>query len=396
MLVLALNSGSSSLKGALLDPATGEVFFSASAERLGTAGARLSLGRPGRQESADVAQADHARALGFVLEALRQQGALMDALGAVGHRVVHGGEAFVRSCVIDEQVEEGIERCALWAPLHNPANLLGIRVARRALPHLPHVAVFDTAFHQTLPERAYRYAVPTAWYVDYGVRRYGFHGTSHRFVVGKAAELMGRPPAELEMLSAHLGNGCSAAAVSAGESVDTTMGMTPLEGLVMGTRSGDLDPAVIFHVVRQGSLSFDEVERALSQDSGLRGLSQKSNDMRTLIAAAEGEGPEAARAALALEVFCHRLAKHLGGLATNLPRVDALVFTGGIGENAPSVRARACERLRGLGVELDAEKNARSETRIHAAGSRVQVLVIPTNEELMIARDARDLVLQGN
>ena len=395
MLVLALNNGSSSLKGALLDPDTGEVFFSASAERLGAEGATLKLGAPGAMSSQSIPSADHARAMDVVLEWLRKQGALMDALAAVGHRVVHGGEAFVASRLIDEQVEQVIERCVALAPLHNPANLLGVRVARRALPHLPHVAVFDTAFHQTLPEMAYRYAVPTAWYEEYGVRRYGFHGTSHRFVAGRAAELLDRPLEELGLLTAHLGNGCSATAIWQGKSVDTTMGLTPLEGLVMGTRSGDIDPAVIFHMVARAGLSLAEVERVLIQDSGLRGLSQKSNDVRTLIETAAGTGPEAARAKLALDVFCHRLAKLLGGLATNLPRVDALVFTGGIGEHAASVRAASAARLGGLGVVLDPARNARSEARIHAPDSRVAVLVIPTNEELMIARDARDLVLEA-
>lgn len=395
MLVLALNSGSSSLKGALLDPDTGQVFFSASAERLGAEGATLKLGAPGAMSMQVIPSADHERALDVVLEWLRQQAALMDALGAVGHRVVHGGEAFVASCVIDEGTEEAIERCAALAPLHNPANLLGIRVARKALPHLSHVAVFDTAFHQTLPEMAYRYAVPTSWYEEHGVRRYGFHGTSHRFVAARAADLLGRPLGELGLLTAHLGNGCSAAAIWQGKSVDTTMGLTPLEGLVMGTRSGDLDPAVIFHMVARGGLSLEEVERALIHESGLRGLSEKSNDVRTLIEAAGGEGLDATRAKLALGVFCHRLAKQLGALATNLPRFDALIFTGGIGEHAASVRWASCARLGGLGVVLDAAKNSRGDAVIHAPESRVAVLVIPTNEELMIARDARDLVLQA-
>jgi len=393
MLVLALNSGSSSLKGALLDPDTGQLFFSASAERVGTAEATLKLGKPGQAGEVGIPGADHAQALDTVLTALRKEARLMDDLRAVGHRVVHGGEAFVESCAIDDQVEQAIERCIELAPLHNPPNLAGIRAARRALPHLLHVAVFDTAFHQTLPEKAFRYAVPSAWYEQHGVRRYGFHGTSHRFVAARAAEILHRPLAELELVSAHLGNGCSAAAISGGLSIDTTMGLTPLEGLVMGTRSGDIDPAVIFHMVGRAGLTLADVERALTRESGLLGLSRQSNDVRSLLEAAQGDGTEAARAQLALDVFCHRLAKHLGGLSTNLPRLDALVFTGGIGEHAPSVRAAACARLGGLGVVLDAAKNSANQTQIHAEGSRVAVLVIPTNEELMIARDARDLVL---
>lgn len=392
MLVLSLNSGSSSLKGALLDPDSGQLFFSVSAERIGTAEATMKMGVPGQVREEALGNADHARALGCALEALRLEQSLLRQLAAVGHRVVHGGEHFVESCLIDADVEQAIERCAVLAPLHNPPNLVGIRAARAALSHLPHVAVFDTAFHQTLPEMAFRYAVPSSWYEEHGVRRYGFHGTSHRFVAGRAAELLGRPLAELQLITAHLGNGCSATAISAGQSVDTTMGLTPLEGLVMGTRSGDIDPAVVFHMVARGGLSLDEVEHALTRESGLLGLSRKSNDVRTLIEASAGEGPDAARARLSLDVFCHRLAKHLGALSTNLTRVDALVFTGGIGEHAASVRAAACARLGALGIKLDVGKNARSEVTIHAKDSQVQVLVVPTNEELMIARDARDIV----
>lgn len=396
MLVLSLNSGSSSLKGALLDPDSGQQFFSVSAERIGTAEATLKMGVPGQVREEALGNADHARALGCALEGLRLEQSLLGRLAAVGHRVVHGGEHFVASCLIDADVEQAIERCAVLAPLHNPPNLVGIRAARAALSHLPHVAVFDTAFHQTLPEMAFRYAVPSSWYEEHGVRRYGFHGTSHRFVAGRAAELLGRPLAELQLITAHLGNGCSATAISAGQSVDTTMGLTPLEGLVMGTRSGDIDPAVVFHMVARGGLSLDEVEHALTRESGLLGLSRKSNDVRTLIEATAGEGPDAARARLSLDVFCHRLAKHLGALSTNLTRVDALVFTGGIGEHAASVRAAACARLGALGIKLDSGKNARSELAIHAKDSQVQVLVVPTNEELMIARDVRDIVLASS
>lgn len=395
MLVLSLNSGSASLKGALLDPDTGRLFFSVHADRICTPQATLKLGPPGQLEQRVLPDADHEGALAALLEMLGAHPRLLEQLGGVGHRVVHGGEHFLASTMIDDEVERAIEACAVLAPLHNPPNLVGIRAARRALPHLPHVAVFDTAFHQTLPERAYRYAVPSSWYEQHGIRRYGFHGTSHRFVAGRAAEVLGKTLGELQLLSAHLGNGCSATAIVGGQSVDTTMGFTPLEGLVMGTRSGDVDPAVVFHMVARGGLSLDQVERALTRESGLLGLSRQSNDVRTLLEASAGEGPDAARARLALDVFCHRLAKHLGALATNLTQIDALVFTGGIGEHAASVRAAACSRLGGLGIELDPEKNGRSEISIHAAGSRVPVLVIPTNEELMIARDTSELVRGG-
>jgi acetate kinase len=301
--------------------------------------------------------------------------------------VVHGGERFRASCPIDDSVIRSVEETSALAPLHNPANLTGIRAARAALPDLPHVAVFDTAFHQTMPPHAYRYAVPEALYREHGVRRYGFHGTSYRFVVGEAASRLDRPLDDCALLVAHLGNGCSAAAVLNGRSVDTTMGLTPLEGLVMGTRSGDVDPGLFEHLERETGRDVHATTRLLNAESGLRGLSGLSNDMRTLLDAAN-RGHEGAR--LAIEVFVHRLSKSLAGLSVSLPRVDGLVFTGGIGENAARIRADTLTRLSLLGFFVDETANA-----AHGEGrggritrpDSVPALVVRTNEELMIARD---------
>lgn len=333
--------------------------------------------------------ADHAVALESVLRDIQGEPEFWRELSGVGHRVVHGGETFHESVLIDDAVEEVIERCARLAPLHNPANLLGIRAARRAFKHLEHVAVFDTAFHQTMPERAFRYAVPDAWYRERGVRRYGFHGTSHRYVSGEAATRLGKSVGEVNLITAHLGNGSSAAAIECGQCVDTTMGFTPLEGLVMGTRSGDLDPAIIFYMVNTCGMRLDSVEHALNKESGLLGLSGLSHDMRTLTE----RMADHAGARLAIEVFCHRLAKSLAALRTNFERLDAIVFTGGIGEHSPVVRRLTLERLKGLGLALDEVKNEQNEERIESGESSARVLVIPTNEELMIARDTVNIIL---
>lgn len=390
MLILAVNSGSSSIKCAVLDPDSGEARWNAVVENLGAGPNQLALRDSAGRRSRELGTCDHSGALDAVLGALREKAELEQQLVGVGHRVVHGGESFQSSVLVDERVEQAIERACALAPLHNPGNLLGIRAARRALPDLPHVAVFDTAFHQTLPEFAFRYAVPESWYKERGIRRYGFHGTSHRYVAGQAAALLGTGTADLNLITAHLGNGCSLAAIQGGRSIDTTMGFTPLEGLVMGTRSGDLDPAIIFHLMEREGLSARQVETALISGSGLLGLSGLTSDVRILSARFE-EGHAGAR--LALEVFCHRLAKHIGALATSFDRLDGLVFTAGVGENSALVRRLTCARLGSLGIALDPGKNRDSELRIDAPGSRSAVLVVPTNEELMIARDTRDLAL---
>jgi len=387
MRVLAINSGSSSLKCAVIDPVSERTVFSALVEELGSTHARLRVTAPERGEPQSIPGANHESALDLVLSEIRGHPEIWSELGAVGHRVVHGGETFTASARITTEVLAAIQACVPLAPLHNSANLLGIAAAQRALPELVHVAVFDTAFHQTLPEAAYRYAVPRAWYESHGIRRYGFHGTSHRFVAERAAGLLGRPLDELNLISAHLGNGCSAAAIRGGVCIDTTMGFTPLEGLVMGTRSGDLDPAVIFYLEKAG-VPLAVVERALNRDSGLLGLSGLSSDMRTL-----GEQyPQHPGARLAIDVFCHRLAKYLGALATSFERLDAIIFTGGIGEHSALVRRLVTARLAVLGIALDEQANQLHRPIVSVAHSRSVLLVVPTNEELLIARDTLALV----
>jgi len=367
--VLVVNSGSSSVKYALIEPASGDVLQRGMAERLTGDGA-------------------HARALDDILGKLAGQ-----SISAVGHRVVHGGEYFAESVVLDADAIAKIEACSALAPLHNPANLAGIEAARARFPDVPHVAVFDTAFHQTLPPQAFLYAIPYELYTRNKFRRYGFHRTSHRFVAEETARRLGKAPAELELVTAHLGNGCSACAIRRGKSVDTTMGLTPLEGLVMGTRSGDVDPNLHEFLVDRAGLSIGEVTELLNKKSGLLGLSGTSNDMRTLLEARERGD---ARAGVAIGVFTYRLAKAVLGLSAALERVDALVFTGGIGEHAAPVRAETLEALRVLGPVLEPELNAThgssSGGRITREGSRLLALVVPTNEELVIAREAARFV----
>lgn len=388
--VLVLNAGSSSLKFALIDPATGKRPLSGLGERLGSPVASIRLSRDGAAAETTVgAGGTHSDVVARVLHAAADSGMELEA---VGHRVVHGGEQFTESTVIDDEVVAAIERFRELAPLHNPAALLGIEAVRRHLPGATQVAVFDTAFHQTLPPYAYRYAVPTQWYTDYGVRRYGFHGISHRYVSGQAATVLGRPAEKLALVVAHLGNGCSATAVLSGRSVDTTMGLTPLEGLVMGTRSGDIDAGVFSYLDRVAGLTSHDVTDLLNGRSGLLGLSDLSNDMRTLIEAADG-GHAGAR--LAIAVFVHRLAKAIAGLVVSLGRLDALVFTGGIGENSPIVRAKVIGALGLLGLRLDADANTANgratSGRITTTDSAI-ALVIATDEELLIARDAARLI----
>jgi acetate kinase len=314
---------------------------------------------------------------------------------AVGHRVVHGGERFTQSVLIDEDVLRGIEDCIDLAPLHNPGNIRGIQAAREVFgPGLPQVAVFDTAFHQTLPPHAYLYALPYQWYRRYRVRRYGFHGTSHRYVAYRYRRLRGVERGQTNIITLHLGNGCSAAAIKGGDSLDTSMGMTPLEGLVMGTRSGDIDPAIIDFVGAKEGLSAQEVDSVLNKQSGLLGISGLTNDMRELLDESHESGDR--RAGLAVEIFCYRVRKYVGAYLAAAGGADALVFTGGIGENSAEVRERVCEGLGWMGVELDRAANqattARREGLISREGSRLAVYVIPTDEELLIARDTVRLI----
>jgi acetate kinase len=332
-----------------------------------------------------------ARVLHHLAEAWQGDAHLLGA----GHRVVHGGERFTSSIRVDDAVIAALRSFSHLAPLHNPANVAGIEAVRAVLPDLPQVAVFDTAFHQTMPPHAFRYAVPEEWYLRHGVRRYGFHGISHRFVSERAASMLGRPPREVRLVTAHLGNGCSATAVRDGVSVDTTMGLTPLEGLVMGSRSGDVDPGLLGYLAGRTGTNVDELTQSLNVDSGLQGLSGVGNDMRTVVAAA-GEGNERAR--LALDVFVHRLSKAIAGLVVGLQRLDALVFTGGIGENSAVVRSLVLGRLGFLGLAEDLDANAdhgrHTGGRISLAGP-VEALVVPTDEELLIARDTSRVIAGG-
>jgi acetate kinase len=386
---LVLNSGSSSLKFALIEPSSGKVIAQGIAERLGSAEPTFQFAQKAECALADGAA--HAEALQALLDEL--QGV---SVAAVGHRVVHGGEAFSDSVVLNDAVLEQIRACSELAPLHNPANVLGIEAARRAFPKLPQVAVFDTAFHQTLPRAAYLYAIPYEYYEQHQVRRYGFHGTSHRYVAGVAARALGKSLESVELVTAHLGNGASVCAIANGQSVDTSMGLTPLEGVVMGTRSGDVDPNLHEFLAKHAQLDLHRITEMLNKNSGLLGLSGVSNDMRTLLAL-RAEGNDRAR--LAIEVFCYRLAKAILGLCAGLSRLDALVFTGGIGEHAAEVRAQTLGHLRVLGASVDDELNrvhgAEQHGRITRESSALLALVVPTNEELVIARETARLTLSA-
>jgi acetate kinase len=365
------------------------------AECLGEADSRITA-KIGDGKNTEMLNGEgHAAALDVLLRIIADH-KWLDSVKAVGHRMVHGGEAFKASAVINQAILTEIEAHNNLAPLHNPANVLGIRTALAKMPEIPQVVVFDTAFHQTMPAAAYLYALPMELYREHGVRRYGFHGTSHRFVAEEAVRILKLNPDDHGLVIAHLGNGGSATAVLNGKSVDTTMGMTPLEGLVMGTRSGDVDPGVLIHLARNAGWSVDEMDNVLNKKSGLLGISELSNDMRAIEAAA-AEGHDGAKKAL--DVFIHRLARHIGGLATSLPRLDAVAFTGGIGENSSTVRKLTIERLRVFGIELDEAANdatIRGKSGVISKGAGPVAVVIPTNEEWMIARDAAELAGLGS
>ena len=398
MRVLVLNSGSSSLKFAVIDSKDGAESIVGLASNLGGAGLGMLSWRAGDEQGRRSLDDDsHEHALVAVTGLLRSRDGLVHEIAGVGHRIVHGGEAFTGSCRIDDDVIAAIEAMSELAPLHNPANLMGVRAAQLAFPELPQVAVFDTAFHQSMPPRAYMYALPRALYEEHRVRRYGFHGTSHRYVVREAARMRGLDLADSRIVTAHLGNGCSAAAIADGRCLDTSMGMTPLEGLVMGTRSGDIDPGLHQVIAERLGLDLAGVTRLLNEKSGLLGLSELSNDMRELLEA-EAEGHEGA--GLAVEVFCYRLAKQVAALVVPLGRLDALVFTGGIGENASAVRARVLAQLPFLGLELHEGRNAahgRDSGGVISAGDLAPVaMVVPTNEERMIAEDTAALIEESS
>lgn len=393
MRVLVLNSGSSSVKYQVIDTDRGEPLVTGQVERIGAGGAILTQHRvaDGRRIKQSGTVANHGDAVRAILDLVKdpERGALAspDELEAVGHRVVHGGEAFKASVAIDEQVLEGIQDCLDLAPLHNPHGLAGIVAARERLPGIPHVAVFDTAFHGHLPPVAYHYALPYVLYKRHRIRRYGFHGTSHQHVLERTSQLLDRAPREFRLISLHLGNGASACAIQNGRSVETSMGLTPLEGLVMGTRSGDIDPAVILNVMAREELSVSEATALLNRQSGLLGLSGISGDMRDLL---QEEEAGRRRARLALDVYTYRIRKYIGAYAAVLGGLDAVAFTGGVGENAAGIRARALLGLAFLGIVVDEERNAQltggREGTFH--GGDVALLVVRSGEELTIAREA--------
>ncbi len=396
MNILVVNCGSSSLKYQLIDSAAEEVLAKGLCERIGIDGSQLVYQKEGCEKEKTLApMPTHEEAISLVLNALMNEksGVIksLSEIGAVGHRIVHGGEKFSESTIIDDEVMKAIEACNDLAPLHNPANLIGIRACQELMPGVPMVAVFDTAFHQTMPDVAYTYGIPYEYYEKYKVRRYGFHGTSHSYVSKRTAEIVGKPYDQMKIIVCHLGNGASISAVNCGKSVDTSMGLTPLEGLVMGTRSGDLDPAIIDFVGKKEGLSLDEMNEVLNKKSGMLGISGVSSDGRDLEAAAETGNK---RAQLALDVFDYRVIKYIGAYAAAMNGVDAIAFTAGIGENNIKMRKDVCSSLTYLGVKLDEEKNnVRGEERIISADdSKVQVLLVPTNEELAIARETLALV----
>jgi acetate kinase len=395
--VLVINAGSSSIKYQLYDMPEGQVLAKGFVEKIGDAASRLVHIAGDESTSLEQAVPNHETAMEQILKVLTRPGAGavqdLSEIGVVGHRVVHGGEEFTGSVLIDDRVLDSIERFAELAPLHNPHNLVGIRAAMRKLPDTPQVACFDTAFHTSIPKVAHMYALPYELYERHRVRRYGFHGTSHRYVARRAAVMMERDKYDVNVITCHLGNGCSITAVRKGRSVDTSMGFTPLEGLVMGTRAGDFDPAILFFLADKG-YDLAQLNGLCNKKSGLLGISGLSNDMRTLAKHAD-DGNERAR--LAIEMFCYRVRKYVGSYSAVLDGVDAVVFTGGIGENSALVRELACRDLEHLGIILDPGANARAggrESVVSAPDSPVKVLVIPTNEEQSIARDAFELVAE--
>lgn len=403
MRIIVVNSGSSSIKYEAFNRDGLQAIAKGLLERIGAQDSRLKhswLTPSGKWKEIGETRpvADHPEGFSFILEVndrTRSDKGPPEVFG-VGHRVVHGGEKFREPAIIDDATIEAIEELIELAPLHNPANVTGIKVMRDLLPHVPQVAVFDTAFHQTMPQRAFRYALPAEFYHAHSVRRYGFHGSSHRYVTREAARHLGLPLEQLNLITLHLGNGASAAAIERGRCIDTSMGLTPLEGLVMGTRCGDLDPAVPFYLQRKIDKPFGEIEDILNRESGLKGICGM-NDMREIQrCAAEGD----AQAELALDMFCYRVRKYIGAYYAALGSVDAVIFTGGIGENSALVRARSCEGLSALGISIDERRNiaaAGGIARIQEEQSRVQILVIPTDEEREIAQQTVEIIerLQG-
>ena len=396
MNILVINCGSSSLKFQLIDMTTEAVQAKGLCERIGIDGSRIVYTPAGGEKmTIESPMPTHTEAIKLVLDCLTnaEYGVIksLKEINAVGHRVVHGGEKFASSTIITDEVIKVIEECNELAPLHNPANLIGINVCRELMPGVPMVGVFDTAFHQTMPKKAYLYGLPIKAYTDYKIRRYGFHGTSHSFVSKRVAEFLGKPVEDLKTIVCHLGNGASICAVDGGKSVDTSMGFTPLAGLVMGTRSGDIDPAILEYYANKEGLTLSEVTTVLNKKSGMEGLTGGKSDFRDL---EEGYEPGDQACIDAIEVFCYNVARFVGAYAASLNGVDVIAFTAGIGENSGFVRGKICEYLGYLGITIDAEQNSKrgEDIIISTPDSKVTVCVIPTNEELMIARDTKALV----
>ena len=388
--ILVINCGSSSLKFAVINPATEEEKINGIAERMGSSEALIRWKINGEKGSKDLGQAAHDEAIAALMDVLKQEN-LIDSISAIGHRVVHGGETFTESCLVTDEVLAAIEDTIKLAPLHNPANLTGIRACQKIFPGLPNAVVFDTAFHQSMPAESYLYPVPYSLYKEHGVRRYGFHGTSYRYIGQTTADMLGMDINDSCILVAHLGNGASACAIKNGKSIDTTMGLTPLEGLVMGTRSGDVDPNLFSFLNKTLGYSLDETTDMLNKKSGLLGLSEMDSDCRVIEDAA-AEGNE--RAQLTLDVFSHVLAEKLAGFAANLGRIDALVFTGGIGENSATLRKNVIERLSIFGFKLNEQLNEetfRGKSGVITEEGSTVAMVVATNEELMISRDTQAL-----
>lgn len=392
MKVLVLNCGSSSLKYQLIDMSNESVLCKGLVERIGIEGSVLKHEKEGIEGKhiVEVVMKDHKDAIKHVLDAVvhAEVGAVkeMSEIDAVGHRIVHGGEKFASSALLTDEVIAAINDCVELAPLHNPANLMGVEACKAILPNVPQVGVFDTAFHQSMPKKSFIYGLPYDLYTKYGVRRYGFHGTSHLYVSQKAAEMLGKPVEELKIITCHLGNGASITAVDGGKSIDTSMGLTPLEGLIMGTRCGDIDPAIVPFVMKKENLDADGIDKLMNKQSGVYGMTGISSDFRDIEDAAK-EGNE--KAQTALEAYCHKVKKYIGSYVAAMNGVDAIVFTAGLGENGISMREMICKDMDFFGVELCTERNnVRGKERIISTdSSKVKVLLIPTNEELMIARD---------
>lgn len=396
MKVLVINCGSSSLKFQLINSEDDSVLAKGLCERIGLEGSRLVYSKASQEK--EIMNADmpnHNRAVELVIAALtdKDKGVIesLKDVDAIGHRIVHGGEKFAKSVLIDDEVIKAIEECNELAPLHNPANLIGIKSCRELMPDTPMVAVFDTAFHQTMPEKAYLYGLPYKYYEDYKVRRYGFHGTSHSFVSAKTAQLLGKPYEELKTIVCHLGNGASICAVANGKSVDTSMGLTPLEGLIMGTRSGSIDPAIVEFLANKENKTVEEVMNVLNKESGVLGLSGIGSDFRDIMEAME-KGDK--RAGLTIEAYCYQVVKYIGAYTAAMNGVDAIAFTAGLGENNSYIRKEICSNLGYLGVKIDDKQNEkRGEDVIISTGdSKVKVLVVPTNEELKIAKETLEQI----